>query len=89
MKPSEIIMTILIGLLIIFTIMNKMRSNKLVHDGKYNHIVECTKQNPLDAMKVIRANNIWIEADTVDDTIHYRIYWSETQRSRTEITKHQ
>jgi hypothetical protein len=89
LKPSEIIMIILIGLLIVFSIMNKMRSNMLVHlvhDGKYNHVIKCNQKYPLNIEDCV--NKYWIEADTVDNTIFYRLYWKEKHKVYITTTKH-
>lgn len=63
LKPSEIILGVLIILLILFSIMNKMRSTTLIHESKYKHIIDCNSNFQYQ-----------IEADTVDNTIFYRLY---------------
>jgi hypothetical protein len=71
LTPSEIILACLIGLLIIGAIAKGLK-NEPKCDCKY-HIIDTPKQAPLQ----INGVNYWIEADTVDNTIFYRIYGNE------------
>ena len=55
-------------------------NNTIKHPTSKIHIIDCNKENPLNIKEWM--DKCWIEADTVNNTIYYRVYFTSKEDKR-------